>query len=293
MTPRPLSPAEVYPADAAGISSRVIELSTSVRIRVAESGPVGGPAIVMLHGWAASLYTFRHALDLLPVHGFRVIAADMRGFGLADKPDRPGAYAIDAYLADLDALFQALALRRAVLVGHSMGGGLALRYALERPERLDALALINPTELVPIAALRAVRVFPRPVVEALGERTVSRRLTKLVLEHLAFGDAARVTARDVDEYWATTQIPGYIRAVRRTASEFDWRPISGEQARSLKVPTVVVLGTRDRLVRHARPAALRLAGALVREVEGGHCVHEERPREVYEIISGFLASTTR
>jgi pimeloyl-ACP methyl ester carboxylesterase len=283
----------MYPAHAVGVSSRMIELSTGVRVRVAEAGPVSGPPVVMLHGWAACLYTFRHALDLLPVLGFRVIAADMRGFGLADRPDRVGAYRIDAYLADLDALFQALTIGRAPLVGHSMGGGVALRYALERPERVDALALINPTELVPIPALQLVRVLPRPVLEALGERVVSRRLSKLVLEHIAYGDASRVTPRDVDEYWAPTQIPGFVRALRRTATEFDWRPISDEQARSLKVPATVVLGTWDRLVRNARPAALRLAGAHVHEVEGGHCVHEERPREVYNIISGLLSSVTR
>ena len=58
----PLSPAEMYPARAPDVTARVLELRTGIRMRVAERGPIGAPTIVMLHGWGASLYMFRHAL---------------------------------------------------------------------------------------------------------------------------------------------------------------------------------------------------------------------------------------
>ncbi|MGH7618694.1 MAG: alpha/beta fold hydrolase, partial [Gemmatimonadaceae bacterium] len=251
MTARPLSPAEMYPASAAGVSARMIELSTQIRVRVAECGPSTGLPLVLLHGWGASLYTFRHAFERMPLRGFRVIAADLRGFGLSDKPARGGAYSFDAYAADLEALLGALGLERAVLGGHSMGGGLALHFTLTHPERVSALALINPTSLVPATAMLPVRAMPTWMVEMAGRRLVPRWVVGLILARIAYGDASRVTARDIDEYWAPTQLPGYVRAVRRTASDFNWTPLTRAEAATLSVPATVVLGASDRLVRHA------------------------------------------
>ena len=289
MSARPLKPGEMYPALIAGVTARFVDLPTGVRIRIAESGARGRPPVVMLHGWGASLYTFRHALELLRARGFHVIAADMRGFGLSSHPDGKGAYTLEAYADDLDALLDVLALpERPSLVGHSMGGGIALHFALEQPTRVRALALIAPTGIVRTPAVLAVRIAPRSVAEAVGERVITRRVVRMILEHIAFGDISHVTPRDVEEYWAPTQIEGYIRAVRGTAAEFDWRPLSGATMRSLSVPVAVVLGTRDRLVRHAGTSARRLAGSAVYEISGGHCIHEERPGEVYEVIGAHL-----
>jgi 4,5:9,10-diseco-3-hydroxy-5,9,17-trioxoandrosta-1(10),2-diene-4-oate hydrolase len=293
MSVRPLAPDEMYPAHAAGATARFVDLPTGVRVRIVEAGARGAPPVVMLHGWGASLYTFRHGLELLPARGFHVVAVDMRGFGLSSHPEKKGAYTLDAYAADLDALLEELALpARPALVGHSMGGGLALHFALDQPSRVSALALIAPTGLVRTPALLAVRVAPRSVAEALGERVITRRVVRMILEHIAFGDTSHVTDRDVDEYWAPTQIDGYIRAVRGTAAEFDWTPLTGAAMRSLSVPVAVVLGTNDRLVRHAGVSARRLAGSSVYEISGGHCVHEERPGEVYETIGDHLGRFT-
>lgn len=289
MSAHPLGPSEIYPALATGVSARMINLRTGVRVRVAESGPRDGPPVLMLHGWGASLYAFRHGLELLAAQGFRVIAPDLRGFGLSDHPAHPGAYSLDAYLGDLDALLDALELERLGLVGHSMGGGLSLRFALKNPDRLYALALINPTGLVHATPLSVTRVAPVWVAEAIGEHMVPRWLIRVILERVAYGDPSRLTPRDIEEYWAPTQIPGYTRTVRRTASEFDWTPLSEGEAQSLSVPTAVVLGTSDRLVWHAGPAARRLRGAGVHEVRGGHCVHEERPDEVFRILGDLFS----
>jgi pimeloyl-ACP methyl ester carboxylesterase len=212
----------------------------------------------------------------------------MRGFGLSDRPSSSNAYRLDAYLGDLDALIDALELERFALGGHSMGGGLSLHFALRRPERLTSLTLINPTALVATRPMLAVRITPRFVAEAIGERLTPRWVVEMILKRIAFGDASRVAPRDVDEYWSPTQIPGFVRAVRRTASEFDWDPISGDDARSLATPSIVLLGTNDRLVRNPDAAADRLRGATILKISGGHCVHEERPTEVYRAVGAHL-----
>lgn len=287
---RPLSPAELYPNGRAGITVRRLELSTGVSVRVIESGPANGKPVVMLHGWGASVYMYRQAMDLLPSSGLRAIAVDLRGYGLSDKPTNAGAYSLDAYCADVDALLDALELPSASLIGQSMGGGLALRYALRSPARVSRLVLVNPVGLVSIAYLYLLTIVPRSVVAAVGRRLMPRVALELVLRYVAYGDPSKPTERDVDEYWAPTQLPGFVNAARSALSEFEWRPLAPAEAESLRVPTTVILGTEDRLVRNAAPAARRLRGSVVHEVAGGHCVLEENPSEVYSIVGDFLTS---
>src|SRR5678816_822169 len=132
----------MFPAFAPHIAVRTVALKSGVRLRVAESGPSDGRPVVMLHGWGASLYMYRHALDRFPRAGIRGIAVDLRGYGLSDKPAADDSYSLNAYCADLDALLDELQLPTASLVGQSMGGGLALRYALAQPARVSTLTLI-------------------------------------------------------------------------------------------------------------------------------------------------------
>jgi pimeloyl-ACP methyl ester carboxylesterase len=283
--PRRLSPSEVFPARSPDISARIIALRSGLRLRVVEGGATRGEPVVMLHGWGASAYSFRHAFDRLSKHGMRVVAADLRGFGLSDKPSAAGAYSLASYREDVDQLLDALGIERAALVGHSMGGGVALKYALERPERVGALSLISPTNLVGIPLLSLPKLAPRFMARLLGRYLVPRFGVELILRQVAYGNTALVTDETIDEYWAPTQFPGYVYAARSSLSEFDWEPLSRERAETLTVPTVVMLGMQDRLIRGATEAARSLRGASVHEFATGHCVHEESPERVYEIIA--------
>jgi pimeloyl-ACP methyl ester carboxylesterase len=285
---RPLATSELFPAGNPDIPARFVELSTGVRVRVAESGPRDGTPLVMLHGWGGSLYMFRHGLTLLPPLGIRAIAVDLRGYGLSDKPHARGAYTLDAYLADLDALLGALELPRTALMGQSMGGAVALHYALRHPARVTRLVLVNPAALVPIVYPTLLRATPRGIARLVRERFVPRSLIGLIMRRIAYGDASRVTERDIDEYWAPAKLSGYVNAAHAALHEFDWRPVTGEQAASLAVPTLVVLGTRDRLIRRARASAERLRGSRVYEMDGGHCVNEEHPDEFYRVVGDFV-----
>lgn len=232
---------------------------------------------------------YRHAFELLPALGVRALAVDLRGHGLSDKPTEVGSYTLESYCADLDALIDMLALPRVALIGQSMGGGIALHYALRNPARVERLLLVSPVGLVPIAYLHAMQVLPRPVVASLGRRLAPRYFVEFLLRHVAYGDPTKPTDRDVDEYWAPTQLRGFVPAARLALSEFEWRPLTGGEAESLHVPSAVILGTSDRLIRDAGSAARRLGQSEVYSVAGGHSVVEENPDEVYAIVADFLA----
>lgn len=287
---QPLLPAELFPAGRSDIVARRLTLSTGVGLRIVEGGPARGKPVVMLHGWGASAYMYRHAFDLLPRRGVRTIAVDLRGFGLSDKPAEQGSYTLDAYCADLSALLDTLELPTASVIGQSMGGGLALRYALRNPARVERLVLVNPVGLVSVPYLHAFEIFPQSLMAKLGHRMAPRALVEVILRYVAFGDPAGPTARDVDEYWAPTQLSGFVGAARASLSEFEWRALLVDEAASLRVPTTVILGTKDRLIRNAGSAAQRLHGSAVHDVVGGHCVLEENPAEVYSIVGQFLAA---
>jgi pimeloyl-ACP methyl ester carboxylesterase len=115
-----------------------------------------------------------------------------------------------------------------------------------------------------------------------------------------YGDPSTITDEDLDQYWAPSQFPGYASAMRRLVHEFSWlRAPALDMAARLRTlaeptsPVLVVLGTRDRLVRDARPyvAQLRKAGApleVYASVGGGHAVNEERPGEIVPLALGWF-----
>ncbi len=285
---RALSPAEMFPAGHEEIAVRFVTLVTQTRVRVLESGSAGDLDVLMLHGWVASAYSFRHQLRSLPSVGARCLAVDLRGFGLSDKPAARDSYTLDAYIADLDALFDALSLRRVVLMGHSMGGGIALAYALARPERVRGLLLVCPTGLVPVSFLGLPRLVPRSIASIGNGALVPRSMASWILRHLAFSDAGRVTQRDVDEYWAPTQLQGFSLAARASAEEFSWAPLGTPRLSRLSMPTQVILGRKDRLIRDAGAMAATIPASTVHELETGHVAHEERPEETHQLAASFL-----
>jgi pimeloyl-ACP methyl ester carboxylesterase len=145
-----------------------------------------------------------------------------------------------------------------------------------------------------------LQALGRAVSPAIVDRVIPRLVTRGVVaraHRMVYGDPSLITERDEDEYWAPSQFPSYARAMRRLLHEFTWsRPpadLMAERMRGLRAEALVVLGTRDRLVRDAGPyaAALRAAGAPVRIEEvagGGHAVNEERPAEVVALALDAL-----
>jgi non-heme chloroperoxidase len=129
--------------------------ATGPRLRYAERGNPEGEAIVFLHAYADSWYWFSRALPLLSP-GHHAPVPDQRGHGGSDKPEC--GYTVDDFAADVDAFVKALGLGEVTLVGHSSGGLIAQRVALDYPRRFGRLVLIGaPTTLVHNEAVAGAR----------------------------------------------------------------------------------------------------------------------------------------
>jgi pimeloyl-ACP methyl ester carboxylesterase len=283
----------MFPAGVAGIRTRMVELPGGLRLRVAESGAVGAPSVLLLHGWGASIYMWRSWFAPLAAMGYRVLAADLPGHGLSDKPEDESIYRLAAMAQVVRELLDVERLGRVDVVAQSMAGTIALELALAGEGRIGRLALVNPACFGVIPLLRMA-----PLVRFdLAERLMPRLLTRgsVARAHrLVYGDPSRITPQNVDQYWAPSQFPAYSRALRQLALGFTWdRPSSDAMAHRIRASgrqVQVILGGRDRLVRDARPYVESLverdAPLRVSVVEqGGHAVNEELPNDVLNLVT--------
>lgn len=283
----------MFPAGEPDIRVRFVGLADGLRLRVAEAGRGDAPPVLLLHGWGASIYMWRSWFAPLAAAGRRVIAVDLPGHGLSDKPDDDAAYRLAPMMEAVRRLIDTERLQRVAVVAQSMAGTIALELLLAGEPRIERLALVNPAAFGVVPLLGITRALPLRLIGRAMPYLVTRRSVARA-HRWVYGDPARITQRDIDQYWAPSQFPAYSRALWRLAAAFEWdRPgadVMAARLRKVRVPVQVLLGGRDRLVRDAEPyvAALLAAGAplQVSVMEaGGHAVNEERPREVMDRLS--------
>ena len=146
LVPVPDSGAYLEPSDLADADSRFMEIN-GLNVHYKEMSQ-GDPVFILLHGFGASLFSWREVMAPLSVYG-RVIAYDRPAFGLTERPmsgdwlgENP--YGIPAQVEMLAGLMDALGVDRAILVGNSMGGTIAMNFSLKYPARVQALILVDP-----------------------------------------------------------------------------------------------------------------------------------------------------
>jgi pimeloyl-ACP methyl ester carboxylesterase len=111
------------------------------RLHYVEAGD--GPLIVLLHGFPEYWYAWRRQIRPLARAGFRIVAPDMRGYNLSSKPDTVTAYDTDQLTADISGLIRERGAESAMLVGHDWGGSVAWATAMQHPEVVERLAILN------------------------------------------------------------------------------------------------------------------------------------------------------
>ena len=291
------TPEVLWPSTAPDITSRTVELASGLHARVVEAGPSDGPAVVLVHGWACTAFAWRRQVPALAAAGYRVVAFDLTGHGFSDKPPLAAEYSAGAMTSFVLDVMDAVGIRRAALVGHSMGGAVSASVALAAPERVARLALLSPVGFGEVLGLRLGRwLSPElavPLLPGLGRVAMAAPRWALASSfHLVWGGGpVTLTLDDVEEYRAPTQFPGYVPALRHLVHAFAWEPHAEEQLARITCPVLVLFGTRDRVVipRRARELVRLVPDGHLELVDGaGHMVQEERADEVNAVLLGFL-----
>lgn len=298
----PVPPLEgtVPPRELADGDSRFVTVE-GIDIHYKEEG-TGPRAIVLLHGFGASTFSWRELMTPLAAEA-RVVAFDRPSAGLTERP-MPGEWEPAAYRdgspyspeaqADLAvALLDELGIDRAALVGHSAGGSIAMLTALEHPERVEALVLIDPavyTEGGPPAFVYPLLKTPQmrrlgPLVgRALGGPVGERILTT------AWHDPSKITQDMREGYRLPLRAENWDRALWELT--IARRPLAlGDRADELSVPVLVISGDDDRIVPtdESRRLAEAIPGAEFALIEeAGHVPHEEQPAAVLEAMGTFI-----
>jgi pimeloyl-ACP methyl ester carboxylesterase len=258
----------------------------------------GEPTVVLLHGFAASVFSWRKVMEPLSEAGM-VVAFDRPGFGLTERPV-PGdwggesPYSSEAQ-ADLTvAVLDELGIDRAVLVGHSAGGTIALLTAIRYPERVEALVLEDAAVYGYISTPEWMGPFLRmPLMDRFGPLTVrSVTLWGEAALRTAWSDPEKITVELISGYKKPLQVENWDRALWEVVLASHPLRLE-ERLGEVSVPVVVITGEGDRIVP-ARSSE-RLAGELpvaqlVVIPDCGHVPHEECPAEFLESVGAFLAA---
>ncbi|MGD0828399.1 MAG: alpha/beta fold hydrolase [Desulfobaccales bacterium] len=263
-----------------------------IKINYYEAGQ--GPPLLLLHGFGACAYTWRYLIQ--PLAGaHRVLTLELKGHGLSDKP-RDGHYAVADQAGMVAAFIRRLDLHDLVIIGHSMGGGVALMTYLKLQE--DNPGLIKKLVLIDSAGYRQklpwfIRLAKIPGGILAARLLPPRFAAALVLEKCYY-DKVKITEEQVNTYAYYGSLPGAPEAICQTAKQL--MPVDidriTEQYKTIEVPVLVIWGVKDEVV------PLKVAHSFERDIPGaelvpplprcGHIPPEEEPLATLQAIMDFL-----
>jgi pimeloyl-ACP methyl ester carboxylesterase len=288
-----------------------VALPTGVELDVAVAGHPTNPAIILLHGFPESHRTWRHQIADLAQDHF-VLAPDQRGFARSSKPEGVGNYTPDKPVGDLIALADRFDLQRFTLVGHDWGGAIAWMAALNHPDRVERLIIVNAPHPF---------IFQKSLFDDMAQREASQYIRAFrntdLEKHIdsiglsAFFDGSFMRHTDFEkvkdekpvylEQWgqpgAMTAMLNWYRASAVQVPAMDETPerpafLDGPFP-SLKMPTLVIWGMGDKALLPVQLEGLEalVPDLTVRKLEGvGHFAPWEAPEKVTGAMREWLAA---
>jgi pimeloyl-ACP methyl ester carboxylesterase len=252
-----------------------------------------GPAILLLHGWPTSSYLFRNVIGPLAEH-HRVIAPDLPGYGASSKPtDVRYDFALNERV--IDGLLDQLGVFEVALVGHDLGGPIAVHWALRNLDRTLSVALLN-TLLYPefsTEILEFVTTMLDPVTAM--EQTSPERLAAFMRDGV--GEGFALSLESIASYLAPFTGDDARRALGRAAIGLDLEGFAdiGAQIAELTIPLRMIYGEQDQILPDIATTAQRLKrdcphAQITSLPSCGHFVCEQEPTLVSAMLAEFFAA---
>ncbi|MDX6628489.1 MAG: hypothetical protein QOH00_735 [Gaiellales bacterium] len=263
-----------------------LRLDGGSRIYALSAGPRAAPAVVFVHGIGGSSATWQGVMAAF-VDAHHVVALDLPGHGQSDISESPTTdYDLDGLARAMIGALDRLGLERFTLVGHSLGGAIALAAALAFPDRVTRLVLVDSSGLGAEINPDLLRLLDEPP-SLVGSRA---------LLELFFDDQRLVLDAGVAEHHTALSRPGAhaaVRAIRDAAfGGTSQRPLPDERLARITQPVLLVWGDRDRVIpaAHAEHARATIADVEVEVIpNAGHAPHVEQPAAFTAILARFLA----
>ncbi len=278
------------PLPAANVTIRQVEVG-DVTLEIAETG-VGGRPLLMLHGLTGAKEDFGDWWGQLAERGWHVVAPDLRGHGASDHPPRTQDYTLELFEADVLALVDDLGWDRFVVLGHSMGGMISQAIAVDHPDRLDGLVLMDTVaDASSLEGGGAQMLVLKVVMRLFGMKALARFLRK---------PPPRSPESVVRLY---AERPGYVEwtqakilassptMARAMTADLGRRADRVPKLAALDLPVLVIVGEHDipGFVEGSRRMADAIPGATFVLLAGAaHSPQLETPEAWWTTLTGFL-----
>jgi epoxide hydrolase 4 len=277
-----------------------LQINDQIRLHIVLAGPPDGKPILLLHGFPEFWYGWRAQIMALAAKGYRVIAPDQRGYNLSSAPKDVRSYALDELSKDIIGILEHFGIEQTYLVGHDWGAAVAWTVAIQYPDRVKKLGILNVPH--PAALMRTLRKSPRQMLKSwyigffqipgLADWLMSRNNFAGIIRMLkASGKPTTFSAKDLDEYrkayansGGLTGMINWYRALIRFRSSMP-RDVR------LQMPVLVLWGKND-LALSYEMAETSLAycedGRLVSFDEATHWVQHDEAKAVTQKLIEFL-----
>jgi pimeloyl-ACP methyl ester carboxylesterase len=276
------------------------ELNITITTTLAYTIAGTGAPLLLVHGLGGDRRTWDQVVDVL-AKDFTVIAPDLPGHGASHAP--AGDYSLGAHASALRDLLVALGHRTATIIGHSLGGGIAMQFAYQFPDRVDRLILISSGGLGPhVTPMLRAATLPGADTVVAGLARLPETVTRPVLGAASKlpGLLARPDAEPLARSLRQLTRPGPRHAFIRTArTVIDWRGQTVSALRHLNqladLPILLAWGSDDKTIppAHHRSAVDLLGSPPYIEISGaGHYPHETAAAQLLPAMQAFLTSST-
>ena len=270
--------------------SQFITLPNGVIAHLRDEGDSEARPIVLVHGHSEDLHTWNGLVERL-IGKFRVIRFDLRRHGLTG-PAPDNEYNLESYVSDLSMIINQIGIDGFVLVGHSMGGRISVKYTMENQDKVNGLVLVSASgaprkENTPLPM--ALRLMRNPLGRFFLKRIWSRNLAKKSLSDMVF-DESSITDREIDRLWEFSKYPRSMDAMFREFTQ-TWDDFEPTEVRGIVTDSLLIWGEEDTICPESMGRwydSQLLKSTMVGLPNIGHSPQFECPDRCFDEISEWI-----
>lgn len=270
----------------------------NIDLHVKKGGKSTDPVIIFLHGFPEFWYGWKNQIAFFIRHNYQVIVPDLRGYNYSSKPSSVKEYVVEKTSTDIISLIKSLKENKVFLVGHDWGGVLAWRIAMDFPELLEKIILLNiphpgvvfsymkshPQQLIKSSyiAFFQVRLLPEFVLKLFNHKVLEKTL-------ITTSNKGTFSYHEIEKYKDAWKQPAAMKSMLHWYRALKYSNI--QKDKKVDIPLLLIWGRKDRFLSEGlAPLSIQMCmkGTLKYIDDATHWLHHEKPDEVNKMILDFL-----